>query len=241
MAEPREILVFKHMPSQNPGIFRDFARDHDIHFTEIDLHAGDEIPNLDRFHGLWVMGGTMNVWDEQSHPWLVQEKQVICDVVLHRQLPYLGICLGHQLLAVALGGKVGRGEFHEIGTYTIESTVDGKHHPLLGNLPQGLAWANVHIAEVSIPPAGALVLARSRRCANHAMAIGDTAYSVQFHPEVCESTLPQWLEIPDIVPLLVDLLGEAGFEKFKFDIESNRLASNQGARQLFENWLSLVF
>jgi GMP synthase-like glutamine amidotransferase len=94
---------------------------------------------------------------------------------------------------------------------------------------------------VTTAPAGAIVLAKSTRCVNHAMAVGDNAYSVQFHPEVCETTLADWLKIPDIVPVLVDLLGEAEFEQFKSDIELNRLESNLGARQLFENWLSLVF
>jgi GMP synthase-like glutamine amidotransferase len=241
MAEFREILVFKHMPSQNPGIFRDFAADHGIRFSEIDLNAGDPIPDLDRFDGLWAMGGTMNAWEEASYPWLVDEKRVIRDVVENRNLPFLGICLGHQLLAESLGGKVAPGKFHEIGAFAIQPTRDGKNHPLLQGLPPALRWTNVHTAEVAVSPAGATVLAKSKRCANQIMAVSNKAYSVQFHPEVCETTLADWLKIPDIVPVLVDLLGEAEFEQFKSDIELNRLESNLGARQLFENWLSLVF
>jgi len=60
----KNILVFKHMPSQNPGIFRDFAESQNVNFIEIDLHAGDKIPDLKDFDALWVMGGSMNVWEE---------------------------------------------------------------------------------------------------------------------------------------------------------------------------------
>jgi GMP synthase-like glutamine amidotransferase len=237
----RKILVFKHMPSQNPGIFRTFAKEHNVSFTEIDLHAGDPIPSIDDFDALWVMGGSMNVWEEEEHPWLIKEQQIIREVVIERKLPYLGICLGHQLLASALGGKVVRGREFEVGNFSIEPTEAGGNHPLIASLPRSTRWANVHLAEVSIPPVGAEVLARSERCSNHAMAFGDHAFSVQFHPEICETTLTEWFQIPGIVPFLENLLGQGDYETFKQEIELNRKSTNKAAKQLFENWLSLVF
>ena len=91
------------MTSQNPGIFRDFADIQNISFHEIDLHAGDKIPNLEKFDGLWVMGGSMNVWEEEEFPWLIEEKEAIRHAVEDLNMPFLGICLGHQLLAVGNG------------------------------------------------------------------------------------------------------------------------------------------
>ena len=73
------------------------------------------------------------------------------------------------------------------------------------------------------------------------MQLAANAYSVQFHPEVCTTTLADWLEIPDIVPFLEQMLGSDGFEAFKTGIERHRAGNNIAARQLFENWLSLVF
>ena len=81
------------MTSQNPGIFRDFAESRNIAFHEIDLHAGESIPELNVFDGLWVMGGSMNVWEEDQYPWLIEEKKTIRHAVQGLNMPFLGICL----------------------------------------------------------------------------------------------------------------------------------------------------
>ncbi len=241
MPEVRTILVIKHMSSQNPGIFRQLAVNRGIRFFEIDLHAGDPLPDPAHFDAVWVMGGTMNVWEEDAYPWLAGEKAMIRRIVHDLDTPYLGICLGHQLLADALGGEVCRGREFEIGSYPIQPTEQGRRHPLLAGLCWHVPWANVHIAEVSMPPECARVLARSEHCSNHAMAIGDRVFSVQFHPEVCETTLAGWLQIPGITAFLLDLMGETGFRTFRHDIEANRPRTSQGALRLFDNWLGLVF
>ncbi len=93
------------MPSQNPGIFRDFAAAREVEFTEIDLHAGEVPPDPADFDGLWVMGGSMNTWDEAAYPWLRAEKALIRDAVAGHGLPFFGICLGHQILSIVLGAK----------------------------------------------------------------------------------------------------------------------------------------
>ena len=238
---PRDpiILVFKHMSCQNPGIFRDYAPDRKVQFEEIDLYRGDSIPDIRNFDALWVMGGSMNVWEEQEFPWLKQEKRAIREVH-ERGMPFFGICLGHQLLADALGGTVTPSTQVEIGSFPIQPTLEGAEHQLLDGIPSGVQWANVHTVEVTTPPENATVLARSHACSNHAMATGDHAYSVQFHPEVCKSTMSGWLAIPGIAPKITDLLGEQGFHEFIRAIEINRTHTEKAAAQLFDNWLSLV-
>jgi GMP synthase-like glutamine amidotransferase len=235
------ILVLKHMASQNPGIFREQARDRDVDFSEIDLHAGDPIPSLDEFDGLWVMGGSMDAWEEDLYPWLVDEKRLIREAVNKRRLPFLGICLGHQLLADALGGRADPGVQHEIGLFPITSTTAGRDHPLLAGLPQPSLWVNVHRAEVTIAPPGATVLARSEACANHVMQIGTNAFSVQFHPEVCDHTVDEWLKIPGIPEALHDLLGQQGVNYFRSSIGEYLRQHNVAARRLFYNWLDIVY
>ena len=168
----KQILVLKHMPSQNPGIFRQHAPTRNVFFTEIDLHAGDTIPDLANFDALWAMGGSMDVWEEDQHPWLVTEKKLIREAVLQHELPFLGICLGHQLLAEACGGKVEPSVQHELGLFAITPTPEGQGHPLLANLPQPSMWVNAHRAEVTMPAVGASILAQSEACPNHVMQIG---------------------------------------------------------------------
>jgi GMP synthase-like glutamine amidotransferase len=237
----KNILVFKHMPSQNPGIFRDFAESQDVEFIEIDLHAGDRIPELSDLDGLWVMGGSMNVWEEEQYPWLVEEKQVIRRAVNELNMPFLGICLGHQLLAEAMGGKVAKTENYEIGLFEVSPTDEGLNHPLLHDIPSSSQWVNVHLAEVVRAPEQAVILATSSQCQNHIMQIGKNAYSCQFHPEVCDHTLEEWMKIPGIPEALDGLLGSEGLAYFEFSIKNNLPANNAASSTLFRNWCGLVF
>ncbi|MCY4219581.1 MAG: type 1 glutamine amidotransferase [Gammaproteobacteria bacterium] len=239
MLHDLRILVFKHMSCQNPGIFRDYASQRNIHFEEIDLYHGDLIPNIRNFDALWVMGGSMNVWEEQKFPWLTQEKQAIRQA-FNRDMPFFGICLGHQLLADSLGGQVIPSKHIEIGSFSIQPTSEGIGHKLFEKISHDILWANVHTAEVLTPPENALILANSSACSNHAMAVGDRAYSVQFHPEVCQSTMSGWLSIPNIVPTIINLLGKQGFNEFAESIEVNRANTQRAAAQLLDNWLSLA-
>jgi GMP synthase-like glutamine amidotransferase len=239
--QKKNILVFKHMLSQNPGIFRDFAESQDVEFIEIDLHAGDRIPELSDFDGLWVMGGSMNVWEEKQYPWLIEEKQVIRRAVNELNMPFLGICLGHQLLAEAMGGKVAKTENYELGLFEVSPTDKGLNHPLLHDIPSSSQWVNVHLAEVVRAPEQAVILATSSQCQNHIMQIGKNAYSCQFHPEVCDHTLEEWMKIPGIPEAIEDLLGAGSLDHFKSSITENLPANNAASLILFENWCNLVF
>ncbi len=229
------------MPSQNPGIFQELAATRSIEFYEIDLHAGDAIPDIGQFDALWVMGGSMNVWQEDEYPWLIEEKRVIRQVVGALEMPFFGICLGHQLLAEALGGSVDKTENHEIGLIQITPTAAGINHPLLFNMPETMQWVNVHLVEVTRAPEGAVILAESRVCKNHIMQIGPRVFSCEFHPEVCSDTVDQWMKIPGIPEALEELIGVEGLNYFKNSIAEYLPVHNAAATQLFDNWIKLVF
>jgi GMP synthase-like glutamine amidotransferase len=229
------------MTSQNPGIFRDFADSQNISFHEVDLHAGEKIPELRDYDALWVMGGSMNVWEEDKYPWLIDEKEAIRQAVKDLKMPFLGICLGHQLLAEALGGKAEKADNHEVGLFEITPTIEGQNHPLLNGFDSSEKWVNVHLVEVTEAPQGSRILASSNQCKNHIMQVSENAYSCQFHPEVCSHTFEGWMCIPGIPEALEDLLGAKGLSDFESEVEKNLKSNRKASHTLFKNWCGIVF
>ncbi len=102
-----KLLVFQHINCEHPGSLRSLLDADGIQWDSVKLDRGEPIPELSNYDALWVMGGPMDVWDVEEHPWLVPEKVAIRKWVKELNKPYLGLCLGHQLLADALGGTCG--------------------------------------------------------------------------------------------------------------------------------------
>ena len=157
------LLVLQHITVEHPGVFRDFLKEDGVEWDAVELDGGEPIPSLAGYDALWVMGGPMDVWEEERYPWLVDEKAVIREAVSERGMPFFGICLGHQLLADALGGEVAPMAQPEIGILDVELTPAGRSDPLLAGLPQGFKCLQWHGAEVVEPPPDATVLAGSSR------------------------------------------------------------------------------
>ncbi|QMU60616.1 MAG: type 1 glutamine amidotransferase [Gammaproteobacteria bacterium] len=236
MIKPTRILVFQHIAAEHPGIFRKFLQEDGIEWLPIELDEGESIPSLDKFDALWVMGGPMDVWEEKEHPWLVDEKAAIREAVVERKLPYLGFCLGHQLLADALGGKVGIAGTPEIGVLDVKTTEQGLDSPFLQNLPTALRCLQWHSAEVMREPESAKVLASTSACPIQAMSVGAHALSVQFHIEITPATVSEWGGIPAYKTALEKSLGNNALENLNTEANKYIDAMNQHSRLLYENW-----
>lgn len=232
------LLVFQHIDIEHPAIFRDFLAEDDVAWDAVELDQGAPIPNLDGYDALWVMGGPMDVWQEDEHPWLVPEKAAVREAVVERRMPYFGVCLGHQLLGEALGGSVGPMESGEIGVLDVALTPAGAADPLFAGLGPTITSLQWHGAEVSALPPGGVALAESPLCPVQALRVGDRAWGIQFHCEVTAATVPEWGAVPAYRQALEDALGADALVAFQAEAAAALPGFNASARKLYDNFMA---
>ncbi len=189
------ILVLQHVAAEPLGTLDRLirARGHRIRFVNFERHPDAE-PDLAPYRGLVVLGGPMNVDAQARHPHLRTELRLI-ERALREGKPVLGICLGAQLLAHALGAPVQRHVQPEIGWYPLALTGDGLDDPVLGPLGPAPTVFQWHGRTYGLPQ-GAVQLARSDTCEQQAFRWGEDAYGLQFHLEMDRPLIERWLATP---------------------------------------------
>ncbi len=191
-------LALVHEQGPQVGVFADSAEEHGAAIEEWSFAWGTPPPRpLDEYDAVFVFGGVMNTDDEQYHPWLREETMVI-QRFLDQGVPFLGVCLGGQLLAKAAHASVARARAPEVGWHPVELLPDAAGDPLFSRLPPRLMAYQWHHYSFELP-GGAVPLAQSDVCLQ-AFRLGEQAWGLQFHCEVDAEIVELWTSICEARP-----------------------------------------
>ncbi len=202
----RPWALIQHVPWEGPGTIGEEARAFGVEFGPRRMYAADPVPSAGEIGGLVVMGGPMGASDDARHANLSAERMLLADSV-RAGLPVLGVCLGAQLLAAALGARVYKGPAEEIGFGEVQLTPEGLRDPVLGGgagLGADDSPGPARTNRLTMPvchwhgdtydlPRGAVLLARSDAYANQAFRVGALAYGFQFHLELDRALYGTWV------------------------------------------------
>ena len=186
------VLVIKHVDIEGPGLIEDCLRQEKIPYQILTLESGLHLPKLDDLTHLVILGGPMNVYEEDRYPFLRIEDLFIKEAI-QRGKSILGICLGAHLIAKALGAKVFKASVKEIGWHDISLTRIGSIDPFFSQLPKRFSAFQWHEDTFEIPHS-AILIATSSLVPYQAFRYGDNAYGLQFHLEVTQEMIREWME-----------------------------------------------
>ena len=235
MARPK-VLVFQHVPYEPLGTLDPLLKDSGFRIRYVNFGREPESrPTLEGYEALIILGGPMNSDQIDSYPNLITEVEIIREAV-DRDMSVLGICLGAQLLAKALGGAVSRNEVREIGWYEVEMTEAGLSDPVLSSfdpLQEVFQW---HEEGIILPP-GADLLASSAASPVQAFRFGAHAYGFQFHLEANRPLIDRWLSVPAHREVLQQEEGHIDPEAIRKQADTSAGLLEQLSHDTFSRWI----
>lgn len=186
------IHYLQHVPFENSANIEVWAKKNGHTVSVTKLYEGEVLPAIDQFQWLIIMGGPMNIYEEADFPWLREEKKFIAQAIESEKI-VLGICLGAQLIADVLGGKVVKNNYKEIGWYPVYKTSEAKGSEFFSSLPDEFMAFHWHGDTFDIPP-NAKRLAFSKACKNQAFQYNDRVMGLQFHLESSATSITKLIE-----------------------------------------------
>lgn len=194
MGETRRmnVLILKHVDVEGPGAIEDYLVKEEIPYRILNLEYSPHLPKLDDFTHIVLLGGPMNVYEEDRYPFLRREDLFIKEAI-QRGKKVLGICLGAQLIAKAIGAKVRKAPVKEIGWYEVSLTEEGEKDPLFFGFPKVFSVFQWHEDTFDLPNGGRWIIT-STPVIHQAFRYGENAYGLQFHLEVTEKMIRSWID-----------------------------------------------
>jgi GMP synthase-like glutamine amidotransferase len=187
------VLIIQHVEAEGPGLVEEELKRERFSYQTLILKPGAHFPNLDGLTHIVILGGPMNVYEEDRYPFLKEEDLFIKEAIQRGKF-VLGICLGAQLVAKALGARVTKLPAKEIGWYDVSLTKIASMDPLFSHLPKNFSVFQWHEDTFDIPN-HAIWIATSSLVPYQAFRYGDNAYGLQFHVEVTEEMIQEWMKI----------------------------------------------
>ena len=238
-----KIIILQHINIEDPGYIKDLMEKDKYDLTTIELDEGEKIPeDLSKYDAMFCMGGPMDTWMEKEYPWLVEEKKKIKEFVVNLKKPYLGFCLGCQLLGEVIGGKVEKSNKPEIGMLNINFSKNKNDDLLFSNFPEkitSLQWHSYEVQDLDNND-NVTLLASSPETKYQIFKYQNHAYGIQFHIEVKKTTVGEWGCVPEYKSALEKQLGEGALEKFNSDSQKHMLLMNKYSEILYENFKKLI-
>ena len=186
------VLVIEHAGNEGPGLIEHTLFQDDVPFRVLNLTPDTHLPRMNGYSHIVLLGGPMNVYEEERYPFLKEEDLFIKEAI-QRGKTVLGICLGAQLIAKALGAKVSKSPVKELGWYDVSLTEEGIKDPFFSSLPETFSVFQWHGDTFEIPKSAKLV-ATSHEVPHQAFRYGNNVYGLQFHLEVTEDMIQEWLD-----------------------------------------------
>ncbi len=237
------IIVLQHIKIEDPGYIKDLMLSDGFNLTTIELDEGEKIPeDLNKFDGMFCMGGPMDTFMEKQYPWLVEEKKKIKEFVVDLKKPYLGFCLGCQLLGEVIGGQVVKSNPAEIGMMDINFTKEKEVDNLFSKFPnqiKSLQWHSYEVQGIQNHK-DVTLLASSPVTKFQIFKYQNHAYGIQFHIEIKNTTVNEWGCIPEYKKALEDRLGNGALEKFDQSAKDNMKDMNNYSTILYNNFKKLL-
>ena len=239
----KEVIVLQHINVEDPGYIKDLMIEDKINLTTIELDEGEKIPqDLSKYDAMFCMGGPMDTWMEKDYPWLIEEKKKIKEFVVDLKKPYLGFCLGCQLLGEVVGGSVVKSINPEIGMLNISFSDNKKSDLLFNQFPDQIKSLQWHSYEAQglESKKDITLLASSPETKYQIFKYQNHAYGIQFHIEIKDTTVGEWGCIPEYKSALEKELGEGALEKFDAEAKKNMSNMNKYSKILYENFKKLL-